>query len=92
MIDRSVLDFAEEGQLMSDKAKEMLGLYQRLQDVVLCLSGEESDHLDEASLMIAGSVCLMGHILEKQDRALFSELIMALSEFAHHKVESAEQN
>ena len=76
---------------MGDKAKEMMGLYERLQDVVFSFSGEESDALDEACLMIAGSVCLMGHILEKQDRALFSELIMALSEFAHQRIESAEQ-
>ena len=68
---------------MNDKAGEMLTLYRRLQDVVFSINGEESERLDEPSLMIAGSVCLMRQILEHEDRAMFSELIMVLSDFAH---------
>jgi hypothetical protein len=78
---------------MGDKAAEMLDLYQRLQDVVFSINGEESEHLDEASLMIAGSVCLMRHILEKQDRTMYSQLMVVLSDFAHREnAEIAERN
>lgn len=68
---------------MTSKAREMMSLYRRLQDIVFSLNREESDCLDEAGLMIAGNIWLMRHILDKEDNAVFSELIVILSEFAH---------
>ena len=71
----------------------MWDLYRQLEDLVGSFDGQESEQLDEASLMVAGSVCLMRRILEKQDRSTYSELMIVLSDLAHQQVgEAAEQN